>query len=157
MPYKDPIKRKECARLAASKYRKNNPEKVKLSNKKAKQKFKENHREQYLQYKREWYYKNRESELKRIKKKRSELRKHVIAVYGNKCVCCDESIYEFLTVDHVHGGGSKHRRKIGAANILREIIKEGYPDKYQILCYNCNCAKAFSKVCPHNKQKHEKS
>ena len=39
-------------------------------------------------------------------------RKIVIDHYSNGkncCACCNEKIYEFLTIDHLNGGGTKHR------------------------------------------------
>lgn len=29
-----------------------------------------------------------------------------------KCVCCGESRYEFLSLDHIHGGGITHRLQV---------------------------------------------
>src|SRR5439155_21290455 len=35
-------------------------------------------------------------------KERSKLRREVIESYGNKCQCCGETQYEFLTINHVN-------------------------------------------------------
>jgi hypothetical protein len=89
----------------------------------------------------------------RIAKKNSDLRlrKKVLNAYGNKCVYCNEKHYEFLAIDHVNDNGAEHRRTIrnGDGNqVLREIVKEGFPNTYQILCHNCNSAKGFYKRNP---------
>lgn len=70
--------------------------------------------------------------------------------YGNKCSCCGEDKVEFLGIDHVEGGGNKHRKKIGN-RVHFAVRKEGYPDKYRILCHNCNLSLGFFGYCPHNK------
>jgi len=78
-----------------------------------------------------------------------KLRIKVLEAYGNKCVICGEKHYEFLAIDHVNDNGAEHRRSIGDGNqVLREIIKENYPNTYQILCHNCNNAKGFYKRNP---------
>jgi hypothetical protein len=81
------------------------------------------------------------------------IRQKVLDRYGNKCVCCGETTYEFLAIDHIHNDGASER-KLGISGpvLLRKIIAEGYPGRYQILCHNCNFAKQFSPSgCPHKK------
>lgn len=68
------------------------------------------------------------------------------------CACCGEDDPRFLTIDHKNNDGKKERiysqRYGGLALWLR---KRGYPDGYQVLCFNCNCGKgAWGGVCPHN-------
>ncbi len=70
--------------------------------------------------------------------------------YGNnnpKCVCCGERELKFLALDHIDGGGNKHR--IGKGNMSVWAIKNDFPPIFQILCHNCNCAKGFYGSCPH--------
>jgi len=86
------------------------------------------------------------------KKSNKQYRIRVIEYYGNKCLCCGESQYEFLTIDHINGGGTKHREEVGSAYIWKWIIDNNFPADYQVLCYNCNCGKEGSLnkgVCPH--------
>lgn len=81
--------------------------------------------------------------------KRLQFRKDAIAAYGGKCQCCGEVQEEFLSIDHVNNDGANHRRKIGS-EIYRWLKNNGYPKEgFQVLCYNCNCAKEFSGYCPH--------
>lgn len=75
-------------------------------------------------------------------------RQIVIEHYGGKCACCGEIIYEFLAIDHVNGGGRLHRRQIGHGRLARWLIKNNFPDGFQILCHNCNFAKSNG-GCPH--------
>lgn len=77
----------------------------------------------------------------------------VFAHYGAECACCGEGMLEFLTIDHVDGGGHKHRRtgEIGNGGdaFYRWLVKEGLPAGYQTLCWNCNSAKGIYGACPH--------
>ncbi|HYE58048.1 MAG TPA: hypothetical protein VD948_06065 [Rhodothermales bacterium] len=70
------------------------------------------------------------------------LKAQVFTAYGNKCYCCGFDDVRFLTVDHVHGGGGKHRKegKSGAAFIYRYAIKNNFPDTLRLACWNCNGA-----------------
>lgn len=78
-------------------------------------------------------------------------RKRVIAEYGGKCVCCGESDWRFLSLDHVDNDGAKHRSEVGNSRIYKWVEDNGFPKNIQILCYNCNMAKAFYGKCPHQK------
>jgi hypothetical protein len=154
MPYKDKEKRKEFARNWMKKKRSTDPD-FKTRSKVASLKWIENNREKYLEKKKEWRKKQGcsywESQNDGVKRRRIVARKKVVEYYGGKCSCCGEKEYDFLTIDHVNGGGTKHRKIVSSALLPSLIIKNNYPDDYQILCYNCNCSKAFNKdkVCPH--------
>lgn len=73
------------------------------------------------------------------------------------CACCGEGTYIFLTLDHINNNGTSERKKYagGGHQHYRWIIKNGMPDGYQVLCYNCNCgrAKTEDKKCPHELEK----
>lgn len=78
-------------------------------------------------------------------------RKIVVEFYGGtpaRCACCGETEYAFLSIDHLNGGGTKHRESI-KTNIYNWIIKNNFPDGFQILCHNCNQAKGYYGECPH--------
>lgn len=79
-----------------------------------------------------------------------KVRKLCIEHYGNKCVCCDETYYEFLTIDHINGGGGKHRKLLKGYSFPHWLQKNKFPDGYQILCYNCNNARSIYGICPHD-------
>ena len=68
------------------------------------------------------------------------------------CVCCGEQRTEFLAIDHVNGGGTQHRKNLGASNIYTWLKRNGYPDGYRTLCHNCNFAVRFG-PCPHELEK----
>lgn len=52
-------------------------------------------------------------------------------------------------IDHINGGGTKHRKQIGS-HIYNWIKNNEFPEGFQVLCFNCNLAKGFYGVCPHN-------
>jgi hypothetical protein len=55
-------------------------------------------------------------------------------------------------IDHVKGGGTKERREKKFHNsqaFYNYLDKHKKSPKYQILCNNCNAAKAFYGGCPH--------
>jgi len=128
----------------------------------------ETHKDECLARKRRYYKKNKEKargwvrawhkrhpgvEQKRRKRRAAELRKETIAAYGNKCACCGEVSIEFLSIDHINGKGSIHRKKIGRKgghNFYRWLRMNDWPKGYQVLCFNCNCAMGFFGYCPHN-------
>lgn len=68
------------------------------------------------------------------------------------CVCCNEQHVEFLTIDHIDGGGTQHRKALNASSIYTWLKRNGYPDGYRTLCFNCNWAVQFG-PCPHEREK----
>ena len=83
---------------------------------------------------------------------RQNHKEQVMNHYGNKCACCGESRIEFLTIDHIHGGGNKHRKEIhqaGGSHFYRWLINNGFPEGFRVLCFNCNCSLGFHGYCPH--------
>ncbi len=76
----------------------------------------------------------------------------VIKHYGGKCVCCDESNLGFLTIDHINGGGTQHRKELGGGTAFYLwLLRHNFPPGYQVMCYNCNCGRALHDgICPHH-------
>lgn len=84
------------------------------------------------------------------KLRRQNLRQSIITHYGGECKCCGQSEPKFLSLDHINGGGKKHKELVGRSEkFLRWIIKNNYPNILQILCHNCNQAKGAWGRCPH--------
>jgi hypothetical protein len=72
-----------------------------------------------------------------------KLKREMIDAYGGKCAICGENHFEFMTIDHINGGGTQHRKQIGTMN--QWLKKQGWPkDEFRLLCFNCNCSKIFS-------------
>ena len=92
----------------------------------------------------------RERENAWAKKTRINARTKVYNAYGNKCACCGETEPLFLTLDHVDNDGHIERKAHSQGNLYGRIIREGFPDRFQILCWNCNAGKRRNNgVCPH--------
>lgn len=74
---------------------------------------------------------------------------------GFLCQCCEEPRKQFLTVDHIQGGGIKHRKlfKGGHAAFYKWIATtpEDVAPLLQILCMNCNWGRRNGNDCPHTK------
>lgn len=80
--------------------------------------------------------------------KRAAIKDEGFEALGGECACCGEVGRMFLTLDHVQGRSPGDRRT--GNNAWLAAKREGWPKaKYQILCYNCNCAKGVYGVCPH--------
>lgn len=94
---------------------------------------------------------------------RNSVKDKVFEHYGQHCVCCGESERTFLTLDHINNDGAEHRRQLSAQSnarltspdkVWRNVIKDNFPNTFQILCYNCNCGKRDNGgTCPHEEAK----
>ncbi len=84
---------------------------------------------------------------------RFRLRMQAYAVYGGaRCACCREDRLEFLTLDHIDGGGTKHRAVVGAGEkVYRWLRSEDYAAGFRVLCFNCNYAVFRYGICPHQR------
>jgi hypothetical protein len=72
---------------------------------------------------------------------RWERRVATITTYGGACLCCGSSYLPFLTLDHISGGGSEHRHRLGSGSrIYRWAELRGYPQSLRVLCFSCNDA-----------------
>lgn len=68
------------------------------------------------------------------------LKLETIEAYGSCCAICGESHWEFLTIDHINGGGTRHRRRV--SDIYQYLKDNDWPkDEYRLLCANCNCSR----------------
>lgn len=83
---------------------------------------------------------------------RQKLKQEVIEHYGGQCACCGETEIIFLGLDHVDGGGTSERKKVGAGYTYYLQVRKLWPDGLQVLCHNCNFAKHFDpNGCPHKR------
>jgi hypothetical protein len=86
----------------------------------------------------------------RRKEAHKQRRLAAFAGYGGACACCGESRYEFLAIDHVHGGGRVERTTLSTNQIAKKVIDLGFPPEYRVLCHNCNSAIGWFGYCPHS-------
>lgn len=82
-------------------------------------------------------YRARVSRVSRIRTQR--YREEVFRVLGERCVRCGFSDKRALQIDHINGGGVRDLKNKNQEQHYRHVIKD--PDKYQILCANCNWIK----------------
>lgn len=90
-----------------------------------------------------------------FKLNRRLVKSQVFTKLGGSCSCCGATDEHFLNLDHVQDNGSTHRKESGGSSlgVYRAVLKEGVPrDRYQLLCYNCNCSKGHLGCCPHKQQ-----
>ena len=129
---------KECCQAKMRIWRNQNTERARLSN-------------------RTWRSKNTLRHRETSRRRYAAVRRAVISHYShglNQCACCAESVPEFLTIDHMSGGGAAHRKVLRCAgkSFVVWLKRQGLPLGYQVLCFNCNGAKGLrngSGVCPH--------
>ena len=97
-----------------------------------------------------WYESHREAHNAATKRNYQAVRQEVLDAYGGLCACCGETTPEFLGIDHINGRGSIERKGMTGYTLYRKLRREGFPkDLYQLLCHNCNQAKGYYRVCPH--------
>jgi hypothetical protein len=84
-----------------------------------------------------------------IRKRKVETINH----YGIVCACCGEDNVDLLTIDHVNGGGKKHRKEIGVRagyGFYSWLRNNNFPTGFQVLCFNCNDGRSVNGgICPH--------
>lgn len=73
-------------------------------------------------------------------------RREILEFLGGICVHCGFSDSRALQVDHIEGGGNKERKEVAprsggpGASTLWNLVHAS-PEKYQLLCANCNMIK----------------
>jgi hypothetical protein len=102
-------------------------------------------------------YRNRNRPILNEKAKvwRLENKQKAFDAYGGRICCwCCENDFDTLTIDHINNDGAKHRKEVfGAIRNVRSgssgslylwMKKNNYPPGFQVLCANCNTAKAIN-------------
>ena len=95
------------------------------------------------------YRENPHAALEKMHKYNLSLKLKVLTHYGNsKCACviCGESRPACLSIDHINGGGNKHKKELGittSTGFYRWLINNNYPKGYQTLCMNCQYVKKY--------------
>jgi hypothetical protein len=102
-----------------------------------------------------YYHANKLTALAKNRAFNREARLETIHAYGGHCSCCGETHWEFLTLDHINGGGKRHQKLAGGRmGIYRQLKAQNWPkDTFRLLCYNCNCARSHYEdgICPHHR------
>ena len=140
-------------------------------------KYQEGNRAKIKARRHEYYLKNKETISKKtgtysvanrvkcrvwVTRAKNKIKTEVFAHYSGgeiKCRCGQDDLV-LLTIDHINGGGNKHRKEInlkksgGAGyNFYCWLKRNGYPDGFQVLCWNCNFKKRLQEMAPKNPDK----
>ncbi len=108
------------------------------------------------EYYKEVTSKNIEKTMAFSRRYRDEIKYKVLRHYsGDKLECsnCGIDVYSVLTLDHINNDGAEHKRRLSksgkasSTTIYTDIIKHGFPEGYQVLCFNCNFHKEFMRKC----------
>jgi len=96
------------------------------------------------------YYNENQSEIVKYQRNLRKVNKEkIIKHYSNntmECKYCGNSDIRVLSIDHIDGNGCKHRREynIGSGSpFYKWLIKNNYPEGYQVLCMNCQFIKRY--------------
>ena len=103
-------------------------------------------------------YRANRQHVREVQNRRRRAMKYEVLIHYSKdppeCACCGEWLLPFLSIDHIEGGGTKHRKNLGGkysvADLYRWLKDQGYPAGFRVLCYNCNIGRAHNLgICPH--------
>lgn len=111
------------------------------------------------------YKKVRNNDNKSCRSKRARVKEAVFVAYGGYvCACCGETEKSFLTIDHINNNGAAHRRSItgkrhsAGFHTYIWLVKNGFPDGFQVLCMNCQHGKRMNNgICPHQVRRNDQS
>jgi hypothetical protein len=93
----------------------------------------------------------------RMKKRKGAVRDAAFERFGPRCSCCGVVDREFLTLEHKNGGGRNDRRKRSDIAIWKDAaFSPDAADRFEILCYNCNCSRGFLGYCPCQRTRQQK-
>jgi hypothetical protein len=101
---------------------------------------------------------NREKNQKQHRIHHYEEKDLVFNHYGGyKCACCGIEEKAFLSIDHINGGGNKHRRSIGiksgsGVHLYHWLVVNEFPEGFRVLCMNCQFGYRILGLCPHQKK-----
>ena len=165
-PRKDGFQQCRICTIERMKIRRNNPTLYNHDKERMMQRYNEN-KEKIQKTNRDNWKKNREKYNKQQREsfpmKLRILKVEVLTHYGNNklaCVCCGENELSFLTLDHKNGrqphekGSEMNRRKYSGRSLWSYVKREGFPEGYQTLCWNCNSGRQVNKgICPHKEVK----
>jgi hypothetical protein len=105
--------------------------------------YRSKHRETLNEYGKTYHQNHRDTQNEWAKNYRKRNKVLVIGYYSNgtnQCARCGYKDMRALQIDHVNGGGEEHRRVI-KQDFYVWLIKNSYPEGYQVLCANCQILK----------------
>ena len=91
-------------------------------------------------------YRNRvrQKDYRRRRRNKNVVLTHYSKVGYPCCVDCGEYDIRCLSIDHINGGGTQHRKKTGSGhNFYIWLKKNDYPEGYDTTCMNCNFKRRY--------------
>ena len=85
----------------------------------------------------------------KAKKQRFNTKIKVLSHYSDGCIRCKRCGLRHvfaLTIDHINNDGAEHRKRdnlYGGNSFYRWLIKNKYPEGFQVLCMSCQLIKQF--------------
>jgi len=107
------------------------------------------HREKRNAYSKVYYKKHKQEFLERQTISRQRMKQEVFSHYSKGipvCAHCGETELVVLCLDHINNDGNAQRKNTGVHggyDFYRRLKREGYPEGYQVLCFNCNMRESF--------------
>lgn len=99
-------------------------------------------------YQKAWQAKNKERVNAYKRDYCSRIRQQILDFYGRVCASCSHDDERVLQVDHVFNDGAEERRRFGKRIPALWKRIQANPERYQLLCANCNWLKRYEQGLP---------
>tara|TARA_R100001530_G_C4296365_1_gene149338 strand:+ start:177 stop:779 length:603 start_codon:yes stop_codon:yes gene_type:complete len=90
-------------------------------------------KEKIVKHRKEFYEENKSNILSKSKLKIKNDRKEIFRLEGGKCLCCGMDDPMYFQIDHVYNDGN--------GRVVSLLMYLATPERYQLLCANCNISK----------------
>ena len=124
-----------------SKYRKLNKDKILIQN----QIYRDMNHEQITTASKKYRQENKCRINIKSRKYNKQIKMCILSHYSGGvpyCNHCGEKDIRCLSIDHIEGCGSSHRREL-KINFYNWLKQNGMPDGYMVLCFNCQWVKRY--------------
>ncbi len=148
MPYKDPEKRRECAREAARRLRDKDPEASREAGREKTRRWRAENPEKAREMQRRWRAVHPEKAREMQRRRRAHLVAEVHGLLGGKCLVCGSE--ERLEIDHALGDGCERRAETSPSSELYRIHdalrEDPWDGRFILLCKTCHQEKTNEQV-----------
>ncbi len=142
------IKNRDRILIQRKGYRKKNKDKIKKQARlyrKENPNYNKEWHEKNFNYSKEYHKEYRQTNKEKRREYRRKNRLKIINHYTNasmSCINCGYSDVRALSIDHINNDGAEQRKIHGTGGkFYYWLIKNDYPEGFQILCRNCNYIK----------------
>jgi len=95
--------------------------------------------------KKRYYINNKDNIIKKSREFIQKFKLKAMQHYSQKeipeCKFCGQKDIRYLNIDHTMGNGKEHRKEINRKNIYLWLVKNNFPEGFQVLCWACNMQK----------------